>query len=60
MSSIEAVNYGVPLIGIPVFGDQPKNIVRMTTAGYGIGLDYDNLTETSVSWAINEVLSNPS
>uniref|UniRef100_A0A0K8SR35 UDP-glucuronosyltransferase n=2 Tax=Lygus hesperus TaxID=30085 RepID=A0A0K8SR35_LYGHE len=60
LSMSEAVNYGVPLVGIAIFGDQPKNIVRMTTAGYGVGLKFDNLTEPAISWSINEVLTNPS
>ncbi|CAB0019578.1 unnamed protein product [Nesidiocoris tenuis] len=58
MSTIEAINYAVPLIGTAVFGDQPKNMRFIEANNLGINLQYDNITATSVSWAIDEILSN--
>ncbi|KAF6202599.1 hypothetical protein GE061_002997 [Apolygus lucorum] len=55
----EAITYGVPMIGIPVFGDQFRNTKFMSSVGFGIGIDVFNMTEASLSWAINEVLTNP-
>lgn len=43
---------------IPVFGDQKLNSARAQLAGYGVGIEYKNLTEESFSWALNEVLYN--
>uniref|UniRef100_A0A0A9VZX9 UDP-glucuronosyltransferase n=1 Tax=Lygus hesperus TaxID=30085 RepID=A0A0A9VZX9_LYGHE len=57
-STLEAVNYGIPIIGIPFFCDQRRNIRKITTAGFGQLLDLDNLTESSIAWAIDEVLNN--
>uniref|UniRef100_A0A0K8T947 Glucuronosyltransferase n=1 Tax=Lygus hesperus TaxID=30085 RepID=A0A0K8T947_LYGHE len=60
MSLIEAINHGVPLIGTAVFGDQPKNLRFVEHVGIGVQLKYDNLTEESLTWAVNEILGNPS
>lgn len=58
-SLTEAVFHGVPLIVMPVFGDQQKNAKLITTLNIGVQLDLNNLTETSVKWATNEVLNDP-
>lgn len=58
LSTTEAVNSGVPVIGIPFFGDQRKVVNQFQQAGFGIRLDKYNLTETSIMWAITEILNN--
>ena len=55
----EAVYHGVPLIGIPMFGDQPRNIDKAERAGYAITLDFTTLTEEKLDNAINRILSEP-
>ncbi|CAA9994595.1 unnamed protein product [Nesidiocoris tenuis] len=55
----EAVHHGVPIIGVPVFGDQFRNLKILSSTGFGVELVFDNLTDQSVSWAVNEVLNNP-
>lgn len=56
LSTTEATYYGVPVIGIPIFGDQELNMARTEKAGYGLIVSYSNLTEQSISWAINEMI----
>lgn len=58
LSITEAVYHGVPVLGIPFFADQPKNMRQVENAGFGIRLEYENITESSVSWAIEELLRN--
>lgn len=60
MSLYESVSRGVPLLGIPFFGDQRKNLKHGTTSGYAIHLEYDNLTEHSIQWALDTLLYDPS
>jgi glucuronosyltransferase len=55
----EAINRGVPLLGIPIFGDQSLNMERAVTAGYGVMVEFSNVTEESLTWAIREILENP-
>ncbi|CAB0019577.1 unnamed protein product [Nesidiocoris tenuis] len=59
LSMMEAVHFGVPLVGIGVFGDQRKNVEFMNAAGFGVGLDVHDLKEPTISKAINEVLNDP-
>lgn len=58
LSCTEAVYHGIPIIGIPVFGDQSLNTAKAVDNGYGLLVSFTNLTETSISWALNEVLGN--
>jgi glucuronosyltransferase len=55
----EAINRGVPLLGIPIFGDQSLNMRKAVTAGYGVMVEFSNVTEESLTWAIREILENP-
>jgi glucuronosyltransferase len=59
LSTQEAINRGVPIVGIPVFGDQQLNVLWAASKGLGVLLDFNNITSESVSWALNEVLNNP-
>lgn len=57
-SNQEAVYHGVPLIALPVFADQPINAQKIHDDGYGILLNWDNLTEQNLYEAIQEILIN--
>ena len=62
MNSVsEAVNYGVPIICLPLSGDQPFVAWRVADElGMGIRLQPDsNLTIEKVKNTINEILKNP-
>nr|BAN20833.1 glucosyl/glucuronosyl transferases [Riptortus pedestris] len=52
----EAVVRGVPVICIPIYGDQPTNSEYVREHGIGLVLDYWSLTEEKIRWAINEIL----
>ncbi|CAB0003852.1 unnamed protein product [Nesidiocoris tenuis] len=57
--TMETVHYGVPIVGIPIFADQPKNVKFMVMKGCGVQIDKRNITSAALEWAINEVISNP-
>jgi len=59
MSSLEAITRGVPLVGIPVFADQRKNVARAVIGGYGLLIDFNNITTESLTWAIQEAIETP-
>ncbi|XP_076275155.1 UDP-glycosyltransferase UGT5-like [Rhynchophorus ferrugineus] len=61
LSTTETIYHGVPILAIPVFGDQPANAERAQYAGYALKLDYHdtNFTEERLSYLINELLNNP-
>lgn len=60
LSTYEAVYHGVPVVGLPVFGDQDLNMLRAAEKGYGVRIEFKNLTGDALHWAITEVLDNPS
>jgi len=59
LSAQEAAYHGKTLIGIPIFADQMLNMRRAELGGFAILLDFNNITKTSVLWALNEALGNP-
>lgn len=60
LGNLEAVYAGLPVLGMPFYGDQRRNIEGFAQAGWAIRLDYDEVTEESLRWALNEMLTNNS
>lgn len=58
LDCIEAVYHGIPMLGIPLSGDQQENIKRASATGWALTLDYNNITAGSVEWALNEILQD--
>ncbi|XP_017056401.1 UDP-glucosyltransferase 2 [Drosophila ficusphila] len=56
----EAQYHGVPMLAIPIFGDQQGNAEIMTKSGFGRWLDIVTLTAEELEESIHEVLENPS
>jgi len=44
MSLQEAITRGEPLVGIPVFAVERLNMARVGLVGYGLIIDYKNIT----------------
>ncbi|XP_017779257.1 PREDICTED: UDP-glucuronosyltransferase-like [Nicrophorus vespilloides] len=59
LSSIEAVYFGIPLIGVPFFGDQMSNMQMHVKNGFAIQIDFDDLNEASLTEAFNTITKNP-
>lgn len=55
---MESKYYGVPLLGIPAFGDQPANVQMAAEEGWAIQLDWATITEEKVSEAVKSILNN--
>lgn len=54
----EARYHGVPMVALPVFGDQPINADVMAASGYGLTQDLMQLNEENFKAKIEEVLGN--
>lgn len=59
-TNFDALNYAIPLLIIPFFGDQYQNALRVATAGYGKYLDFTEITNTLLLSNIEELLGNKS
>ncbi|CAK1540718.1 unnamed protein product [Leptosia nina] len=53
----EAVSAGKPMVVVPFFGDQPSNGAAAEAAGLAKVVSYSDLTEDSLSAALEKVLS---
>ncbi|XP_062553019.1 UDP-glycosyltransferase UGT5-like [Armigeres subalbatus] len=58
-SITEAMYHGVPVVGIPMFGDQDTNVAQVVKEGWGASVSFDDLTEEKLTAAIGEVLGKP-
>ncbi|XP_071453943.1 UDP-glycosyltransferase UGT5-like [Hetaerina americana] len=59
LSLQEATARGVPVVGIPFYGDQDSNMVRINDLNAGVTLDANNLTSDNILNAIQTVLDDP-
>ena len=55
----EALNSGVPIIGFPVFADQPLNAEKLVGKGFGLKLDLRSFRVEELISSIEEVITNP-
>lgn len=59
LSTTEAVYRGVPIVGIPVFGDQNMNMARACKNGLGVKVELNQLSDEETFYgAIKTVLEN--
>jgi UDP:flavonoid glycosyltransferase YjiC (YdhE family) len=56
---IASIGAGLPMVMVPLFGDQLPNAERAADAGAGIVLDQASLTPTSLRNATRAILSDP-
>ncbi|CAG9830652.1 unnamed protein product [Diabrotica balteata] len=58
LSTLETIYYGVPVLTLPIFGDQKMNAAKAEAAGYGLSMTFSTITEQGLSKALNEILNN--
>ncbi|XP_005359489.1 UDP-glucuronosyltransferase 2B18-like [Microtus ochrogaster] len=56
----EAIYHGIPVVGIPLFGDQFDNVVHMKTKGAGVRMDFLTMSSTDLLHAVKTVTNDPS
>ncbi|XP_054584581.1 UDP-glucuronosyltransferase 2B31-like isoform X1 [Eptesicus fuscus] len=56
----EAIYHGIPMVGIPMFADQPDNIAHMKTKGAAIRVDFNTMSTADLLNALKTVINDPS
>ncbi|MEQ2161891.1 UDP-glucuronosyltransferase 2A1 [Goodea atripinnis] len=56
----EAIYHGVPMVGIPMFGDQSDNMVHMKAKGAAVIVNLNFMTTESLRDAVNTVINDKS
>ncbi|XP_031197881.1 UDP-glucuronosyltransferase 2B17 isoform X4 [Mastomys coucha] len=55
----EAIHHGIPMIGIPLFGEQHDNIAQMVAKGAAVALNIRTMSRSDLLNALEEVIDNP-
>ncbi|CAH2054208.1 unnamed protein product, partial [Iphiclides podalirius] len=58
LSMTEAIYYGIPVVGVPIFGDQFTNTQRAVENGFAIKVELTNAMVEQIKDAIEEMLRN--
>lgn len=60
MGTTEAVYEGVPILSMPMFGDQMTNIKAVQDKGAALMLNYGDLNEDDIFTKVKSMLTDPS
>ncbi|XP_039701294.1 UDP-glucuronosyltransferase 2A2 isoform X3 [Pteropus medius] len=56
----EAIYHGIPMVGIPMFADQPDNIAHMKAKGAAVEVNINTMTSADLLNALRTVIDEPS
>ncbi|XP_034855036.1 UDP-glucuronosyltransferase 3A1-like isoform X1 [Mirounga leonina] len=57
-SIMEAIQHGVPLVGIPVLGDQPDNLVRVEAKKFGVSIQLKHIKAETLALKMKQVIED--
>jgi glucuronosyltransferase len=59
VSGHESAHFGIPVVAIPVFGEQLLRAERTHRDHFGVKLEIRNVTRESLLWAMDEAMNSP-
>ncbi|XP_067461226.1 UDP-glucuronosyltransferase 1A1-like [Thunnus thynnus] len=57
-SLFEALCHAVPMVMVPLGGEQPDNAPKLASRGVGVILDISSVTTETLLWGLNEVIND--
>lgn len=54
----EALCHAVPMVMVPISGDQPDNAIKLANKGAGVVLDLLSITTESLLQGLNDVIND--
>lgn len=58
LGTTEALIEGIPVLGLPIFGDQKMNMAKAVSRGYGLQIYFHDITEENLDQALKELINN--
>lgn len=55
----EGICHAVPMLMVPISGDQPDNAQRLASKGAGVVLDILSITTESLLKGLNDIIKDP-
>ncbi|XP_038948318.1 UDP-glucuronosyltransferase 2A1 isoform X1 [Rattus norvegicus] len=55
----EAIYHGIPMVGVPMFADQPDNIAHMKAKGAAVEVNMNTMTSADLLSAVRAVINEP-
>ena len=59
MGTMESIYHGVPMVGVPLFGDQHANIQMYVKKNMAVKLELGQITTEKLKNSIKEILDQP-
>ncbi|XP_069313221.1 UDP-glucuronosyltransferase 2A1 isoform X4 [Eulemur rufifrons] len=56
----EAIYHGIPMVGVPMFADQPDNIAHMKAKGAAVEVNLNTMSSADLLNALRAVINEPS
>nr|XP_008510332.1 PREDICTED: UDP-glucuronosyltransferase 3A1-like [Equus przewalskii] len=57
-SIMEAIQHGVPMVGIPFFGDQPENLFRVEAKNFGVSIQVKQIKAETLALKMKQVIED--
>lgn len=57
-SIMEAIQHGVPMVGVPNFGDQPENMVRVEAKKFGVSIPFKQIKAETLALVMKQVIED--